>query len=102
MADANDVIGFGVFGYGFMATAHLEALQSLAGTRAVAVCGPRLERAQEVAARFGAELATTDPEALVDHPDVDAVIVDTPDATHHDLVMAAIRHRKHVFCEKPL
>jgi predicted dehydrogenase len=95
-------VGFGVFGYGFMASAHLEALQGIPGTRAVAVCGPRLERAQEAAARFGAALATSDPEALLSHPEVDAVLVDTPDATHYDLVLAAARHGKHVFCEKPL
>ena len=100
--DANSLIGFGVFGYGFMATAHLEALQGIAGTRAVAVCGPRLERAQEVAARFGATLATREPEELLAHPGVDAVIVDTPDAFHYELVMAAARRGKHVFCEKPL
>jgi predicted dehydrogenase len=97
-----DPIGFGVFGYGFMAGAHLEALQGLPGTRTVAVCGPRLDRAQETAARFGAPLATQDPRAVLEHPDVDAVLVDTPDHTHYELVIAAARHGKHVFCEKPL
>jgi predicted dehydrogenase len=102
MADVNDTLGFGVFGYGFMATAHLEALRAIPGTRAVAVCGPRLERATEVASKFQAPLATSDPENLLNHPDVDAVLVDTPDAFHFPLVMAAVRHGKHVFCEKPL
>ena len=102
MKGATEVIGFGVFGYGFMATAHLEALQGIDGTRAVAVCGPRLERAQEVAARFNAPLATREPEELLDHPGVDAVIVDTPDVFHYELVMAAAKRGKHVFCEKPL
>ncbi|MGH2369708.1 MAG: Gfo/Idh/MocA family protein [Chloroflexota bacterium] len=102
MASVNESIGFGVFGYGFMGSAHLEALQGIAGTRAVAVCGPRLEAAQALAARFGAPLATRDPEAVLSHPDVDAVIVDTPDAFHYELVMAAAGHGKHVFCEKPL
>jgi predicted dehydrogenase len=61
-----------------------------------------LERAQEVGARFGADLATREAEELLDYPGVDAVIVDTPDAFHYDLVMAAARRGKHVFCEKPL
>jgi predicted dehydrogenase len=95
-------LGFGVFGYGFMATAHLEALQDIPGTRAIGVCGPRLEKAQEVAARFGAALATRDPEELLRQPGLDAVIVDTPDAFHYEPVMAAVRHGKHVFCEKPI
>ncbi|HEX2035484.1 MAG TPA: Gfo/Idh/MocA family oxidoreductase [Chloroflexota bacterium] len=102
MPSVNETIGIGVFGYGFMASAHLEALQRIPGTRAVAVCGPRLERAQELAARHGAPLATSDPQALLSHPDVDAVLVDTPDATHYPLVMAAAGRGKHVYCEKPL
>jgi predicted dehydrogenase len=99
---AADVIGFAVFGYGFMATAHLEALQGIPGTRAVAVCGPHPERARAAAARFGADLATSDPQEVFRHPDVQAVLVDTPDAFHYELVMGAARHGKHVFCEKPL
>jgi predicted dehydrogenase len=99
---AGSTLGIGVFGYGFMATAHLEALQAIPGTRSIGVCGPRIERAREVAARFGAPLATTEPEELLSHPDLDAVIVDTPDVFHYELVMAAARHKKHVFCEKPI
>src|SRR5690349_9412356 len=102
MVSEGERIGFGVFGYGFMAGAHLEGLRGLPGTRAVAVCGPRLDRAQALAEKFGVPLATQDPAALLAHPEVDAVIVDTPDDTHYELVMAASRRGKHVFCEKPL
>ena len=102
MVSAAESIGFGVFGYGFMAAAHLEGLRALPGTRAVAVCGPRLEPARALAEKFGAPLATQEARALLEHPDVDAVIVDTPDHTHYELVLAAARHGKHVFCEKPL
>ncbi|MBI3973738.1 MAG: Gfo/Idh/MocA family oxidoreductase [Chloroflexi bacterium] len=102
MEAKNSGIGFGVFGYGFMATAHLEALGEIPGARGVAVCGPRIERAREVAGKFGLAPATTEPEELLSRADVDAVIVDTPDAFHYELVMAAVRHGKHVFCEKPL
>jgi predicted dehydrogenase len=102
MVSEGERVGFGVFGYGFMAGAHLEGLRGLPGTRAVAVCGPRLDRAQALAETFGLPLATQDPAALLAHPEVDAVIVDTPDDTHYELVMAAARRGKHVFCEKPL
>lgn len=102
MVNEQGNIGFGIFGYGFMASAHLEALQSLPGTRAMAVCGPRLERAQEMAARFNVPLATGEPAAVLNHPHVQAVIVDTPDDSHYELVMAAAGRQKHVFCEKPL
>lgn len=102
MSSEQAPIGFGVFGYGFMAGAHLEALQSMPGARAVGVCGPRLQRAEEVAQKFSVPFVTQEAEALLDHPDVDAVIVDTPDVTHYPLVMLAAQRGKHVFCEKPL
>lgn len=35
-------------------------------------------------------------------PEIDAVIVSTPDHTHFAATMAALRLGKHVFCEKPL
>lgn len=82
-------IGFAVFGYGFMATAHIEALQALPGAHVVVVCGPRLDRAQAVATEFGVPHATTSADEALAIAGVDAVVVDTPDVFHHGLVMAA-------------
>jgi predicted dehydrogenase len=45
---------------------------------------------------------TTDAEALCADPDIDAVIIATPNYTHRDIAVAAARHGKHVLCEKPL
>jgi predicted dehydrogenase len=45
---------------------------------------------------------TKDPDALLADDAIAGVLIDTPDATHHDLVMRSIRAGKHVFCEKPL
>jgi myo-inositol 2-dehydrogenase/D-chiro-inositol 1-dehydrogenase len=43
-----------------------------------------------------------DPFALVASPDVDAVVVASPDATHPALVRACVAAGKPVLCEKPL
>ncbi len=39
---------------------------------------------------------------LIDHPDIDAVIICSPTDTHADFVERCARAGKHVFCEKPL
>lgn len=39
---------------------------------------------------------------LEKEPDIDAVIIGTPDHTHATISMAAMKAGKHVFCQKPL
>jgi predicted dehydrogenase len=39
---------------------------------------------------------------LVEDPEIDAVYISLPNAQHHPWVLSALRHSKHVLCEKPL
>ena len=48
------------------------------------------------------EKVTSDFEALCADPAVDAVIIATPNFTHRAISDAAVKHGKHVMCEKPL
>jgi predicted dehydrogenase len=48
------------------------------------------------------EIALTRYEEIVRREDIHAVIVATPNASHAPIVLEAIRHGKHVLCEKPL
>jgi predicted dehydrogenase len=56
--------------------------------------------AQALAARFGST-ATTDWKAAINAPEVDIVAITTPTPTHLELVEAAAKAKKHIFCEKP-
>src|SRR5579859_4061794 len=95
---ADTHVGLGVFGYGFIAEAHMAGLRRIPQARVVGLCGPHVDRASAFATKWGIPFVTHDPEALLRRPDVDAVIVDTPDAAHHPLVMMAAGAKKHVFC----
>lgn len=95
-------IGLGLFGYGFIAEAHLEGLRRIPEFQVHAVCGPNLERARAFAARYDIATVVTEPEALLRHPQIEAVLIDTPDRFHAPLTLAAAAHHKHIFCEKPL
>lgn len=56
----------------------------------------------QAARRFQAERSTTDPEAVLSDPEVDAVVIATPHNTHAALTIAALDAGKSVFVEKPL
>lgn len=43
-----------------------------------------------------------DPLKVIGSQDLNAVVITTPASTHYELVKAALRAGKHVFCEKPL
>lgn len=45
---------------------------------------------------------SSDPEAFLAEPEMDGVIVTTPDFTHLDVARLAFRAHKHVYLEKPL
>ena len=51
---------------------------------------------------WGIEKVTTDFAALCADPEVDALIIATPNYMHRPMAVAAVRAGKHVMCEKPL
>jgi inositol 2-dehydrogenase len=51
---------------------------------------------------LGVSHAVADAYELLTVPGVDAVVIATPTSTHHDLVVAAAKAGKAIFCEKPL
>jgi myo-inositol 2-dehydrogenase/D-chiro-inositol 1-dehydrogenase len=90
---------FGLIGTGWIGRFHAQTLATrLPGVTLVAVADPNIEAAQSI----GAPQAYSDPLALIADADVQAVAISSPAATHADLVIAAARAGKHVFCEKPM
>jgi len=102
-------IRVGLIGTGYMGKAHAVALNSVAAIfdtklRPVCetVCATTLEGAQAKAWTFGFKRATADWRDVVTDPDIDAVVIASPQSTHLDIALAAFEHGKAVFCEKPL
>jgi myo-inositol 2-dehydrogenase/D-chiro-inositol 1-dehydrogenase len=94
-------IRLGVIGAGFISDYHLAGIQSAGGEVAV-IASTRLERARAKADQYGVADATTDIDAVLGRPDIDAVVIATPDHTHEDLAIAAIRVGKAVLLQKPM
>lgn len=80
----------------------IPALQALSPYEITAVGTTRMESAEESARKYGVPLAFANTTELVQHPDVDMVIVSVKVPGHHDAVMAALQAGKHVYCEWPL
>ena len=102
----NEKIRVGVIGanahYGWGMRAHLPALLALPEYQLTGVCTARRETAEESAKHYGASLAFNDYQEMAQHPDIDLISVAVKVPMHYDLVMAALRAGKHVYCEWPL
>jgi len=93
----------GVVGVGRQGAVHVRNLaESLDGAQLVAVADSDPERVRATARRFGIPHWHEDPRELFARPDVDAVVIATPSATHLALVAEAASAGKPIFCEKPL
>lgn len=87
---------------GFIGRDHIHRLTtSINHATVVAVSDLDPEKTQAVADTCGAKVYT-DGIALINDPDVDAIVVTSWDPTHAQFVRAAIAAGKPVFCEKPL
>jgi predicted dehydrogenase len=66
------------------------------------ICDRDLDRARGLAHLYPDARASDSLQAALEDPDVDAVAIATPAATHEQLALAAFEAGKHVLVEKPL
>lgn len=98
------MMNIGVIGCGAIGREHIVRLGGrVSGTKVVAVCDVFEDGAKKAATLADKECKVyTEIDAIVQDPDVDALVITTPGFAHKDAVLAAIRAHKPVFCEKPL
>ncbi len=93
----------GVIGAGAFARAcHLPGLLSHPRAEVAMICGRDRGRTQSMAEEFGVPSTTLDPEELCASSQLDAVTICTPNDVHSRHALLALKHGKHVLCEKPL
>jgi predicted dehydrogenase len=93
----------GVIGTSWWADAmYLPPLATHPLAEVVAVCGRNPETTADFAARWDVAGLYSDPIAMLDGAELDAVVIATANDTHHGLTLAALDRGLHVLCEKPL
>ena len=103
-------VGIGVIGMGWVGTVHSRCYAQVSerfrenGIQArLVICADEVEaRAREGQQRFGFERWTTDWKELIDNSEVEAISIASPNYLHLEVVRAAAKKCKHIFCEKPV
>lgn len=96
------MIRIALIGLGYWGPNYARVLSELAETELAWACDVDASALDLVRTRYPSVRVSTDVDAALSDPSVDAVIVATPTSTHASISRAAIAAGKHVLCEKPL
>jgi len=98
-----DSVRIGIIGAGAVSDYHhVPGINLDPRAELVAICDPNSELLAQRQADWGKTKVTTKYEEIASDPEIDAVIIATPNFTHYEIALACIRGGKHVMCEKPL
>jgi len=97
------MVRFGIAGFGLHAVKRLmPGFAKAKRSRVTALSRRSMAAARDSAAEYKVPLGFDSVAAMAASPEVDAVLVTTPNASHLVDVLAAIDAGKHVLCEKPM
>ena len=97
-----DTLTFGLIGCGHWGPNYARLLQTLPTCRLKRAVDLNPERLKALTLIYPGLEVGTDANALLQDPEIDAVIVATPAGSHFELVRQALQAGRHVLCEKPL
>lgn len=98
----NTGVTFAQFGCGYWGPNLLRNFSANKACRMKWVAEPNAARHAYLQENYPSVQVTADWQDVMADPEVDAVIIATPAATHFALAKMALDHHKHVFVEKPL
>ena len=93
----------GIVGAGAITqVAHLPVLKRLKQVEVVALCDPDVPKARALAERFGVPDTFDDIEDMVQHAELEALLVCSPNHLHESHVLAALSAGLHILVERPM
>jgi len=96
------MINLGIIGIGGWGKNLLRNFQEIKGARVAVACDLVEKRRAEATARYPGLRATADMSEIIASPEIQAVVVATPGATHAGIALKCLEAGKHVFVEKPM
>jgi len=98
-----DTIRWGIVGTGMMALEHIANLRLTPGSVITGMVDPEPASIARAQAAVGGKVAVfASPADLASSGTVDAVLVASPNFTHHAVLQPLLDARLHILCEKPL
>jgi predicted dehydrogenase len=93
----------GVIGYGWVSTAHIQAINATSLAQVAAVYSSRPQDGAALSAKYGGKIETfTDVETMLRRPDIHAISICSYPSQHAQHLIAAAKAGKHIILEKPL
>ncbi len=94
------MIKFGVIGAGRIGKVHAATIAGNPSAKLAYIADAMPKAAEELAAKFGAKVASVDQ--IMKSKDVDAVLIGSPTGFHAEQIQAASNNGKSIMCEKPV
>ena len=100
----------GIIGYGFMGKTHTLGYKSIPlfysdlpyTVKLGGICTRRIAIAEQAKEQQGFEYATDNADDIFNDPDIDIVSICTPNNSHKDYILRALKAGKNIYCDKPL
>lgn len=93
----------GIIGYGWVAGAHIEALNAIEGVEVAAIFSSRPQDDGELSEKHGSAITSyTDLDTMLANDDIRVVSICSYPSMHKDHALAAAAAGKHMIIEKPL
>lgn len=96
-------LGIGIIGAGRIGRIHaINLYRFFPEVEIVGIADIDLDRAMQLSREIDNKKVFDDPTALINHPDVHAILICSSTDTHTDLIIKAAKAGKDIFCEKPI
>ena len=100
----------GIIGYGFMGKTHTLGYKTIPlfysdlpyTIKLGGICTRRIDIAREALKQQGFEYATDNADDILNDPSIDIISICTPNNSHRDYILRALKAGKHIYCDKPL